>query len=96
MIFKLLLGCDLQEPSVVLHPKYTTYEGNCYWSAKLTFLPSSIKLNVSEEEAPMGPLTYEWKTVDLICIESKWLDPVSSELRFIVLSTFIFYRFTSV
>ncbi|CAH1426158.1 unnamed protein product [Lactuca virosa] len=63
------------EPSVVLHPKYTTYEGNCYWSAKLTFLPSSIKLDVSEEEAPVGPLTYEWKTVDLICIESKWLDP---------------------
>ncbi|KAJ9538054.1 hypothetical protein OSB04_030787 [Centaurea solstitialis] len=66
------------DSSVVVNPKYVRYGGTCYQAAHLTFFPSSIKLDVLEEEGPMGTLTFEWKIVDLISIESRWLDHLTT------------------
>ncbi|KAI3715869.1 hypothetical protein L6452_22857 [Arctium lappa] len=62
------------DSSIVLYPEYVTYGRNCYRKAHLTFFPSTIKLDVLEKEGQMGSLNFEWKTVDLISIESRWLD----------------------
>ncbi|XP_071713900.1 probable ubiquitin-like-specific protease 2B isoform X2 [Rutidosis leptorrhynchoides] len=59
---------------VVLYPNYVTYGQNRYRKAQLTFYNSIITLSVTEEGAK-GSLNFEWKTVDLISIESRWLDP---------------------
>ncbi|KAI3525543.1 hypothetical protein L1887_04402 [Cichorium endivia] len=64
------------ESGVVVNPTYVECGKNCYWKAKLTFYGSSIKLDVSEKEESMSSLTFEWKIVDLICIESRWLEPL--------------------
>lgn len=61
------------ESCVVLYPKFVTYGKNCYRKAQLTFYSSVISLSVTEEGAK-GCLTFEWKTLDLISIESQWLD----------------------
>ncbi|KAL8188961.1 hypothetical protein R6Q57_029481 [Mikania cordata] len=63
-----------EESSVVVLPECVAY-GKCFYSnARLTFFCSTIKLYISEEGAT-GCLTFEWKTLDLISIQSRWLDP---------------------
>ncbi|KAI7727773.1 hypothetical protein M8C21_018404 [Ambrosia artemisiifolia] len=66
-----------KESSVVVSLECITYGRNCYSKAQLTFFRSSIKLDVSEEGA-IGCLTFEWKTLNLISIESRWLDPLKT------------------
>ncbi|KAF5786732.1 putative Ulp1 peptidase [Helianthus annuus] len=63
-----------KESSVVVCPECVTYGRSCYSTAQLTFFRTSIKLDVSEEGAT-GCLTFEWKTLNLVSIESRWLDP---------------------
>ncbi|XP_076932766.1 putative ubiquitin-like-specific protease 2B [Bidens hawaiensis] len=62
-----------KESSVVVNPERVTYGRSCYANAQLTFFCSSIKLDVSEEGAT-GCFTFEWKTENLISIESRWLE----------------------
>lgn len=62
------------ESSVVVLPDSVTYGRNYYSKGQLTFFCSFIRIDVSEEGAE-GTLTFGPKTVDLICIESRWLDP---------------------
>ncbi|XP_076954885.1 putative ubiquitin-like-specific protease 2B isoform X2 [Bidens hawaiensis] len=62
-----------KESSVVVNPECVTYGRSCYANAQLTFFCSSIKLDVSEEGAT-GCFTFEWKTENLISIESRWLE----------------------
>ncbi|XP_076931061.1 putative ubiquitin-like-specific protease 2B [Bidens hawaiensis] len=62
-----------KESSVVVNPDCVTFGRSCYANAQLTFFCSSIKLDVSEEGAT-GCFTFEWKTENLISIESRWLE----------------------
>ncbi|KAK9071066.1 hypothetical protein SSX86_009634 [Deinandra increscens subsp. villosa] len=64
-----------EESSVVVYPECVTYGRSCFSKAKLTFFRSSIKLDVSEEGA-IGCLTFEWKTQNILSIESRELDPL--------------------
>lgn len=75
----------LQESSVVVYPEYVTLKRDRYCKGHLTFFRSSITLKVYKKESDFIPLTFEWKTVDLISIESRWLEPVSLKFQFILL-----------
>ncbi|KAI3803797.1 hypothetical protein L1987_31959 [Smallanthus sonchifolius] len=75
-----------KKSSVVVCPESVTYGRSCYTNAQLTFFCSSIKLDVSEEGAT-GCLTFEWKTLNLISIESQWLDPfITAEVCLLIKS----------
>lgn len=73
----IVLVPNLQGPSVVVYPEHVTYGGNCYQYAKLLFFCSFGRLYVSEKAGAMEYLILEWKTVDIISIESRWSDTVS-------------------
>ncbi|KAK1417593.1 hypothetical protein QVD17_26723 [Tagetes erecta] len=76
----------VKESSVVVFPECVTYGRSCYSKARLTFFCSSVKLDISEEGAT-GCLTFEWKTLNLISIESRWLDPlIKAEVRLLIKS----------
>nr|XP_043624678.1 probable ubiquitin-like-specific protease 2B isoform X2 [Erigeron canadensis] len=63
-----------REPSVVIYPECVRNGKSCYQKAQMSFSRNFIRLGVTEDGAT-GSLTFEWKTVDLISIESQWSDP---------------------
>nr|GEU63609.1 probable ubiquitin-like-specific protease 2B isoform X1 [Tanacetum cinerariifolium] len=61
-------------PNVVVNPEHVAYGGNCYQVAKLSFFCNFGRLYVSEKAGARDSLILEWKTADIISIESRWLD----------------------